>query len=95
MNSFIHYVCTENNIGDEGTKALGEVLKFNTILTTLELGSIKTFDFNIFDYILPIHSYLFIYVYTDNNVGVEGAKVLGEALKYNNVLTTLYLKSIK
>ena len=30
-----------------------------------------------------------------NNIGVEGAKVLGEALKHNNVLTTLYLTGME
>ena len=32
-------MCTDNNIGDEGAKGLGEVLKHNTVLTTLDLTS--------------------------------------------------------
>ena len=32
---------TDNNIGDEGTKAMSEMLKVNTSLTTLDLGSVS------------------------------------------------------
>ena len=36
-----------------------------------------------------------IHIYTDNDIGDEGAKVLGEALKRNIVITTLNLGSIQ
>ena len=39
MDSFIH-VCIGNGIGVEGAKVLGEALKRNTVLTTLDLYGI-------------------------------------------------------
>ena len=41
IDSYFHYVCTGNSIGDEGAKGLGEALKLNTTLTTLDLTSTK------------------------------------------------------
>ena len=38
--------------------------------------------------------YVFV-MYTENGIDVEGAKMLGEALKYNATLTTLDLYSMK
>ena len=32
-------ICTDNGVGDEGAKALGEALKLNNSLTQLNLGS--------------------------------------------------------
>ena len=37
-------VCTVNGIDAEGAKELKEVLKYNTVLTTLYLGSMKQFE---------------------------------------------------
>ena len=37
----------------------------------------------------------FIPMYTDNNISVEGAKELGEALKHNSTLTMLSLAGMK
>ena len=34
----------ENNIGDEGAKVLGEALKYNSVLTELNLDCMKTID---------------------------------------------------
>jgi hypothetical protein len=34
-------MCTDNDIGDEGAKALGEALKLNSTITTLNLGCMK------------------------------------------------------
>ena len=34
-------MCTANNIGDEGAKGLGEALKCNTTITTLDLNSMN------------------------------------------------------
>ena len=34
-------MCTGNGIGDEGAKGLGETLKLNTTLTTLDLSCMK------------------------------------------------------
>jgi hypothetical protein len=31
---------------------------------------------------------------TDNHIGAEGAKALGEALKLNSTITTLYLRGM-
>ena len=47
--SYIHYVCTANDIGPEGAKGLGEALKHNTTLTTMDLGCIDNDFKNIFD----------------------------------------------
>ena len=41
INSIIHCVCTDNGIGDEGAKGLGEALKLNTTITTLDLEGMK------------------------------------------------------
>ena len=46
MDSFL-CVCTGNNIGDEGTKILGESLKYNVALTTLNLAGMKHLTFDI------------------------------------------------
>ena len=48
----------------------------------------------IYDIVLSIDLYIH-YVYTGNRIGDEGAKVLGEALKFNTTITTLYLWSMK
>ena len=36
----MHHGCTGNNIGDEGAIAVAEILKTNTLLTTLDLYSL-------------------------------------------------------
>ena len=41
IDSYIHYVCTDNGIGAEGAKGLGEALKLNSSITTLNLESMK------------------------------------------------------
>ena len=34
-------MCADNDIGAEGAKELGEALKLNTTITTLDLGCMK------------------------------------------------------
>jgi hypothetical protein len=34
-------MCTDNDIGDEGAKGLGEALKLNSTITELDLGGMK------------------------------------------------------
>ncbi len=76
------HLSPETNIGDEGVKALGEALKFNSLLQSLSLGGIAP------DIEITTHLSL------ANSIGVDRLKALGEALKFNSSLQQLNLDSI-
>ena len=74
---------TDNKIGDEGAKAMSEMMKVNTTLTSLNLcgegrGVKKTRK--------KRKSCL-----TGNGIGDEGAKSMSEMLKMNSTLKLLNL----
>ena len=87
-----HTTITDNNIGIEGAQSIGEALKTNTSLTSLNLGCEKTEKTgekekrHKHDQIKSPHTTI-----TGNNIGVEGAQSIGEALKTNTSLTSLNL----
>ena len=93
MDSFISiHIFTGNNIGAEGAKLLGEVMKHNTFLTTLDLGCMKNLIFRDF---VDTNGLIYSYGLTANNIGFEGSKGWRETLKQNVALTTLDLGCMK
>ena len=75
-------------IGDEGTKGLCEGLKQNTRIEELDMGSLflnsycnqgGNMDDKLFD------------LWTDNSIGKDGGKAIGEMLKTNTMLRRLDL----
>ena len=75
---------TGNGIGVRGAKAMSEMLKVNTTLTTLNLGGDGE------DNIKKKEKERRI---TGNWIGAEGAKAISEMLKVNTTLKALYLHS--
>jgi hypothetical protein len=89
----------ENNcIGDEGGKALGEALKVNTSVQILNLVSV--FLLFLFVFVLRVFCCCEVWwrltcaVQKDNDIGTEGGKALGEALKANTSVKILDLVSV-
>ena len=81
---------TDNQMRDEGVKSLSEILKVNTSVTSLSLSSewkkkrnTKRMDWR----------QVLWFLFSDNGIGNEGAKALGETLKTHTILETLYLGS--
>ena len=77
---------SDNGIGKEGAKALGGLLKVNTIMKKLDLrcdASHQWLSFN-----ATLNSTI-----TDNNIGDEGVKALSDGLMMNTGLTELELQS--
>ena len=76
---------TDNQIGDEGAKSLGEMLKLNTRLVNLYLQSgrqqkkAKWMDV-----------IFFLIGFSDNGIGNEGAKALGDSMKIHTVMKRLW-----
>ncbi len=68
---------SSNNIGDEGAALIGEVLKLNHTLTSLQ-SVIDSFD----ELIMTLRL-------AGNRIGDEGAASIGEGLKLNHTLTEL------
>ena len=81
---------TDNQIGDDGVKSLSEMLKLNTTLTNLSLDSEWEKKRNTKKNGLT--SCVFIW-FSDNGIGNEGAKALGDSLKTHTILKTLWLPS--
>ena len=76
----------DNRIGNEGTKAISEVLKKNTTLTSLNVfcnGKRKTNEKER----ARDNGYV-----VDNEIGDEGAKSMSEMLKTNTTLKTLNMQ---
>ncbi|KOO22263.1 hypothetical protein Ctob_003994 [Chrysochromulina tobinii] len=91
---------SRNKIGPEGASALGEALKVNAVVTTLDLGWNKIGDSwnSIGDNgakaiaeALKVNAVLTKLKLLGNNIGPEGAIAIAEALKVNAVLTKLEL----
>ena len=80
--------------GSDGAKSIVEALKTNTSLTSLDLEGETTEKTrekekrHKHDQIKSPHTTI-----TGNNIGVEGAQSIGEALKTNTPLTSLDLTS--
>ena len=74
MNIHDIFISTGNVIGDEGGKALCEVLKMNTTVKKLYLSSKSYLSKETFDMFL-----LFIYDIQGNKIGEEIQKCLKEA----------------
>ena len=74
---------TVNGIGDEGAKAISEMLKVNKTLTTLNLarGEERKEDQKEKEEERM----------TDNMIGADGAKTMSEGLKVNSTLTSINL----
>ena len=81
----------DNNIGDEGTKAIGEALKVNT-----SLGAIHLSDNNIGDEgkaigeALKVNTSLVAIHLCDNKIGDEAKEAIGEASLTINFLFILF-----
>ena len=79
---------TDNQIGDEGVKSLSEMLKVNTKMTHLylhsELEKKRNTKMN------GLISRVLI-MFSDNGIGNEGAKALGDSLKTHTLLKKLWL----
>ena len=78
------HVWTGNTIGAKGAEVLGEALKYNNSVTTLNLKGM----------IYWILWYKWSNLWTGNRIGNRGAKILENILKCNNTLTTLNLEGI-
>ena len=76
----------DNDIGNEGAKALRESLKINTSLTSVNLGGDEKIR-NENERIEWKRNDKWIV----NQIGDEGAKSVSESLKINTSLTELYL----
>ena len=74
----------DNGIGDEGAKSMSEMLKSNTTLTTLNLGSED-------EGVMEKRKERNDEKLTGNKIGVEGVKSMSETLKTNNTLASLNL----
>lgn len=88
-----------NGVGAEGTSALSESLKQNTTLVALNFEGMCTMSWNIINCILylQLKTYaclLTLCLYSDNCIGVEGARAVAECLKLNTTLTTLILNRV-
>ena len=90
-NSFIIIQSTENNIKEEGTAALSDVLKSNTTLIQLDLNREHKRNNT---QMISISNSLFSFFTksTDNWIGKRGATLLSDALKSNSTLTELNLR---
>ena len=80
---------TENYLGDEGAKSLGDALKLNTALAKLNLRCEYKRNIPMTSINKPLFSVLI--KPTVNHIGDTGATSLGEALKSNTTLTELNL----
>jgi hypothetical protein len=82
-----------NDIGDEGAKAIAEVLKVNAVVTTLDLAdnSIEDEGAIAIAESLKVNAVLTTLQLSGNNIGVDGAFAIAEALKVNAVVTDLRL----
>ena len=77
-----------NQIGDQGATAIGEALKVNGALTTLDLDYNEIGDHGataIAD-ALKVNGVLTTLWLTNNKIGDQGASAIGEALKFNDAL---------
>ena len=83
----------DNNIGDDGAKAIAEALKVNPVLNNLDLfnNSIGMEGAKAIAEALKVNPGLTILDLGNNSIGADGAKAIAEALKVNAVLNTLEL----
>ena len=88
-----HTTIAGNNIGIEGAQSIGEILKTNTSLTSLDLEGETTEKTrekekrHKHDQIKSPHTTIKV-----NDIGVEGAQSIVEALKTNASLTSLNIR---
>jgi hypothetical protein len=79
----------ENEIGAEGARHIADALKINKTLTTLYLsGECTNCVCNTF-VCMPTPD---LCSYEDNYIGVEGARLIADALKVNVALTAVDLR---
>ena len=77
-------------VGVEGAKAIGEALKTNETVTTVDLSCEKCY------FIYETISFLKVCVcLLVNEIGAEGAKAICEMLKTNKTVTTVILDGEK
>ena len=76
---------TDNKIGVEGAKTVGELLKVNTALATLDLSCGRERQ--------ELNENNINCKMTVNKIGVDGTKSLVEVLKTNITLTSLKMNS--
>jgi hypothetical protein len=84
---------SDNNIGDEGAKAIEEALKVNAVVTELKLGGNEIGDegAKAIAEALKVNAVLTTLSLMENRIGDEGAIVIADALKVTAVLTKLEL----
>lgn len=85
---------SSNEIGDEGTKSLCEVLKKNSVLTKICLDRNKIGDSGAesISELLKKNSTLQTIRLTENKIGDKGVKLISEALKINTSIRYIYMK---
>ena len=107
MGALVKFDISDNNLRAEGGKALGEALKDNQIMQELNIASNElihkadaktTADIDMSGVIaisdaIPTMGALVKFDISNNLLGAEGVKALGEALKGNGVMTDLNLAS--
>ena len=83
----------KNRIGDDSAAALGKCLKYNTLLTNLDLGYNEIGDDGAaaLGECLKFNTSLTKLDLDRNGIGDDGAAALGECLRENTSLTTLNL----
>jgi hypothetical protein len=87
---FLLHSLAGNRIGAEGAVAIGEALKCNKTITTLECGGGNAS--RLLSSVYPRLSYNLLLLYISiigNGIGDEGAAAIGEVLKRNKTITKL------
>ena len=90
LNYIIHF--TDNQIGDDGAKAISEALKTNQSITHINLSCMNTnshFQLNSLSLTL---NYIFHFI--GNKIGDDGARAISEALKTNQSITYIDLSGM-
>jgi Ran GTPase-activating protein (RanGAP) involved in mRNA processing and transport len=84
----------DNEIGDDGAKAIAEALKVNAVLTELLLGAneIRDVGAKAIAEALKVNAVVTTLGLYNNKIGDNGAIAIAEALKVNAVLTSVDLK---
>ena len=89
----------ENDIGADGARAVSEMLKVNTSITSFELGVIlKEYPLHFYRNISTHHcrcesarARVRVRVRKRNKIGVDGFRAMSGALKVNSTITSINL----